>query len=318
MDGSGNAYVAGETASVDFPTASPLQAANAGGTDAFVTKVNAAGSASTYSTYLGGSGRDIANAIAVDGSGNAYVTGQTTSANFPTVSPIQAANAGGTDSFVSRYNAAGSALVYSTYLGGGGTDIGHGMAVDGSGNAYVAGDTSSANFPTTSPLQAANAGGTDAFVTKLNAAGSAHVYSTYLGGALTDIGNGIAVDGSGNAYVTGHTTSTDFPTASPIQAAKAGGAGVADAFVTKSNAAGSAHVYSTYFGGATTDVGLGIATLPAGGVAYVTGPTPSTAVTFPVVNAPPAGPVGASDAFVAKLTDPAARSSSTRRGEGHT
>src|SRR5712691_11698552 len=165
-----------------------------------------------YSTYLGGSGFDSGWGIAVDGSGNVYVTGSAQSTNFPTANPLQPSFGGGTfqidgDAFVTKINAAGSARVYSTYLGGGGGDDGDGIAVDGSGYAYVTGTTSSTNFHTVNPLQASNAGGTftgtfgDAFVTKINAAGSALVYSTYLGGSGNDYGNGIAVDGSGNAYV---------------------------------------------------------------------------------------------------------------------
>ncbi len=171
----------------------------------------------SYSTYLGGIGTDSGVGIAVDTAGNAYVTGQTDSTDFPTASPVQPALGGERDAFVTKLNAAGNALVYSTYLGGSGEDSGLGIAVDASGNAYVMGQTGSTDFPTASPIQAAHGGGlTDAIVTKLNAAGSALVYSTYLGGSANDLGGGIAVDASGNAYVTGFTGSTDFPTASPI------------------------------------------------------------------------------------------------------
>jgi hypothetical protein len=153
-----------------------------------------------YSTYLGGSDSDQGYAIAVDGAGNAYVTGWTHSTDFPTASPLQAIYGGGTrDAFVSKLNAAGSSLVYSTYLGGFDEDRGEGIAVDGAGNAYVTGTTLSTDLPTVSPLQAANAGGYDAFVAKLNAAGSSLTYATYLGGDSQDYGHGIAVDGAGNA-----------------------------------------------------------------------------------------------------------------------
>ena len=219
VDGSGNAYVTGNTTSTNFPTASPFQSSNGGGgNDAFVTKLNAAGSALVYSTYLGGSGSDNGRAVAADSSGNAYVTGEASSTDFPTASPFQSSNGGSSDAFVTKFNAAGSALGYSTYLGGSGPDVGRGIAVDSSGNAYVTGSTTSTDLPAANPFQAANAGSDDAFVAKLNPAGSALVYSTYLGGGGTDAGNDIAVDSSGNAYVAGITNSTDFPTVDPVQA----------------------------------------------------------------------------------------------------
>jgi hypothetical protein len=300
VDSPGSAYVTGLTNSINFPTANPIQATNAGRTDAFVTKVNAAGNALVYSTYLGGSTSDEAFGIAVDSLGSAYVTGQTNSTNFPTANPIQAANAGGvTDGFVTKINAAGSALAYSTYLGGSNTDQGSGIAVDSLGSAYVTGLTNSTNFPTANPIQAANAGGLDAFVTKVNAAGSALAYSTYLGGSSHDEGFGIAVDSLGSAYVTGFTQSTNFPTANPIQAANAGSD---DAFVTKVNAVGSALVYSTYLGGSSNDEGFGGIAVDGLGNAYVTGRTgstdfPTTPGTFQTTNA--SG--GCCDAFVTKL-----------------
>src|SRR5262249_30697392 len=155
-------YVTGFTYSTDFPTANALQAVRGGGgfADAFVAKMNAAGSALVYSTYLGGADEDEGGGIAVDGSGNAYVVGYTSSSNFPTANAVQAAYGGGSfDAFVAKLNAAGSALAYSTYLGGNGNEIDSTEAsimVDGSGNAYVAGTTNSTNFPTVNPIQAAN------------------------------------------------------------------------------------------------------------------------------------------------------------------
>jgi uncharacterized protein (TIGR03437 family) len=304
VDSYGNAYVTGQTTATDLATVSPLQPHSGGGWDSFVAKLNASGSALVYSTYLGGNGDDRASGIAVDSSGNAYVTGYTESTNFPTASPLQATYGGGHDVFVAKLNPAGSALVYSTYLGGYSTDWGYGIAVDSSGNAYVTGYTESTNFPTASPLQASHGGGgPDAFVAKLNAAGSALVYSTYLGGSGDDRGVGIAVDSSGNAHVTGSTTSTNFPTASPLQATYAGGdcsgRPCPDAFVAKLNPAGSALVYSTYLGGSGRDEPAGIA-VDASGSAYVTGWTQST--NFPTASPlQPANGGGWSDAFVAKL-----------------
>jgi hypothetical protein len=301
VDGAGNAYVTGTTVSTDFPTANPLQATCAGISDAFVTKLNAAGNALVYSTYLGGSRYDVGNGIAVDGAGNAYVTGFTDSTNFPTANALQATFGGGVngeDAFVAKLNATGHALVYSTYLGGS-DDEGNGIAVDGSGNAYITGRTLLSTFPTANSLQATFGGGfADAFVSKLNAAGNALVYSTFLGGSGDEAGKGIAVDGAGNAYVTGFTSSTDFPTTNPLQATSGGGVYGEDAFVAKLNATGNALVYSTYLGGSGDDFGDGIAVDGAGN-AYVTGSTDST--DFPTANPLQATCAGVSDAFVTKL-----------------
>ncbi len=221
----------GWTRSTDFPTQNPYQG-DQGGDDVFVTKLNAAGSALIYSTYLGGSYVEEGRGIAVDGSGNAYVTGGTSSTDFPTQNAYQGTYGGGDwDVFVTKLNAAGSALIYSTYLGGSSEDCGCGIAVDGAGNAYVTGSTQSTNFPTQNPYQGTYGGGDyDVFATKLNAAGSALLYSTYLGGSGDDRGWRIAVDGAGSAYVTGET-SPDFPTQNPYQGTYGGGS--VDAFVAK-------------------------------------------------------------------------------------
>jgi Bacterial Ig-like domain (group 3)/Beta-propeller repeat len=303
VDAAGNAYIVGTTSSTNFPTASPIQPVLGGDGvgNAFVTKINAAGTALIYSTYLGGStypgnGDNSGAAIAVDAAGNAYVTGYTDSTNFPTTAnAVQPASDGDRDAFVSKLNAAGTALVYSTYLGGSNLDEGDGIAVDASGDAYVTGFTDSTDFPTTTnSLQSALNGGA-AFVTKLNAAGSGLVYSTYLGGAE---GFGIAVDASGNAYITGVTDSADFPTVNPIQATIGGGLYPENAFVSKLNASGSALVYSTYLGDVYT-LGFGIA-VDASGDAYVTGITGST--DFPTVNPLQSDlNVNADHAFVSKL-----------------
>jgi len=297
VDSSGNTYVTGQTNSTSFPTISALQSVPGGGSDAFVSKLNAAGSALVYSTYLGGSGGDGGNGIAVDSSGNAYVTGSTASTSFPTVNPLQSVYGGGdSDAFVAKLNAAGSGLVYSTYLGGSGGDGGNGVAVDSSGSVYVSGETSSGNLPLVNPLQPACGGGTDAFVAKLNPAGSALVYSTYLGGSTNDRGTGVAVDSSGNAYATGLTYSTNFPTVSPLQPNAGGGM---DVFVAKLSTVGSALVYSTYLGGSGVDWGEAIAVDSTGSV-YVTGLTSST--NFPTVSPlQPAHGGGTYDVFAAKL-----------------
>jgi hypothetical protein len=284
VDSSGSAYVAGYTTSTNFPTANAVQAANGGFQDAFVAKFNAAGTALVYSTYLGGNGGDQARGLAIDSSGNAYVTGFTGSTNFPTANAFQAAQGAGNtqDAFAAKLNASGSALVYSTYLGGDGAlEFGEGIAVDSSGNAYLTGVTDSTNFPTANPIQAAHAGAGDVYVAKLNAAGTALVYSTYLGGSDFETAEGIAVDSFGNAYVTGDTRSTNYPTANALQAANAGG--TSDAFVTKVNASGSALVYSTYLGGSARDAAEAVAVNLTSGNVYVTGDTEST--NFPTANA---------------------------------
>jgi hypothetical protein len=224
VDSSGNAYVAGTTSSSDFPTAEPFQATLHGSSNAFVTKLNASGSDLIYSTYLGGSNGDQGFGIAVDSSGSAYVTGYTSSSDFPTVNPLQPSSGsyGHFTGYVAKLNPTGSALVYSTYLGGSVAEKAFGIAVDSSGDAYVVGLTWSPDFPTVNPIQAANhaTGGLypiTAFVAELNAAGSALIYSTYLGGSVQDTASGVAVDSSGNAYITGNTFSSDFPTVNPFQ-----------------------------------------------------------------------------------------------------
>jgi hypothetical protein len=292
VDQTGNAYVSGSTTSTDFPTVNPLQATNRGSFDAFVAKVNPTGTALVYSTYLGGTGNEFGRGIAVDAAGSAYATGDTASSNFPTANPVQASLAGNTDAFVVKVNPAGSALVYSTYLGGTDLEAAKGIAVDPVGSAYVTGGTFSNDFPTVNAIQATNAGGGDAFVAKLNPTGTALVYATYLGGAARNEGGGIAADANGNAYVTGYTVG-GFPTVNPIQATNAGGS---DAFVAKLNPTGSALLYSTLLGGPLADGGNDIE-VDAGGNAYVAG---YASAGFPIANTqtPNAGNV---DAVVAKL-----------------
>jgi hypothetical protein len=297
VDGMGSAYVTGETvdSTTDFPTTSgAFDTIHNGLRDAFVTKLNATGSGLLYSTYLGRCGNDAGRGIAVDGVGSAYVTGETGSTNFPTTG---APDGGGIDAFVTKLNATGSALLYSTYLGGSSSDIGRGIAVNGV-EAYVTGETGSLDFPTTVGAFDTMFNAGDAFVTKLNAAGSFLTgYSTYLGGTSFEQGFGIAVDAAGSAHVTGSTVSTDFPTT--------GGAfdtthnGVFDAFVTKLNPTGSGLLYSNYLGGASTEIGEGIA-VDGMGSFYVTGLTfstdfPTTGGAFDTTHN------GFFDAFVTKL-----------------
>jgi len=319
VDGAGSAYVTGETNSADFPTSvNAFQGALRGRSNAFVAKLAPDGSALVYSTYLGGatrtlggSGLDSGRAIAVDGAGSAYVAGETSSADFPTKNPLKPASRFGasdpSDAFVTKLTPDGSALLYSTYLGGSGAENAFGIAVDAAGAAYVTGETRSTNFPApgvqASGFQTACAVvGTvcaDAFVAKIDPSqvGAASlVYATYLGGRNVDVGRGIAVDGTGAVYVTGYTVSRDFPLS--VNPAQATFNGLSDAFVTKFTPDGSALVYSTYLGGSDADRAFGIA-VDAAGLAYVTGETAST--DFPTVSAVQAMLGGAMDAFVTKI-----------------
>jgi uncharacterized protein (TIGR03437 family) len=281
VDVQGNAYITGSTGSIDFPTKNAIQAPQGGSGDAFLAKLNATGSALVYSTYLGGSATDSGSAVALDGAGNAYVVGTTFSTDFPTKNPFQSAKGAQQDAFVAKINSSGTAWVYATYLGGNNVDEGNAIAVDAAGNAYVTGSTASTNFPLASPLRSSNAASVDAFVAKLNPAGSALVYSTYLGGSATDYGTAIAVDSSGSAYVTGLVTSDDFPVVNPIQA-KLSSHAVGDVFVAKFNPSGSALTYSTYLGGSSEDDAYALAIDAAGNV-YITGRTNSS--DFPLTNA---------------------------------
>lgn len=265
VDAAGNAYITGRTYSDNFPvTPGAVQTTFGGSSDVFVTKLNAAGSALVYSTYLGGTGHDYGLGIAIDSAGEAYVTGFTASADFPTTAgAFQTVYGGNNDGFISKLNAAGSSLVYSTFLGGSGGDNGTAITVDSAGNAYVTGNTASANFPTTAgAFQTSRRGTGDVFATKINPTGSALVYSTYLGGSLTEYGYGISVDAAGNAYVGGYTRSADYPTTPGAYQPAFGGTN--DAFMTKLNPGGSALVYSTYLGRTNTQIAYGSGLDPLG------------------------------------------------------
>ncbi len=270
IDGSG-IYITGSTASANFPVAGAFQSALAGGEDGFVTKLTADGRALVYSTYLGGSLDDRGSSITVDSSGAAYISGNTSSTNFPIASALQSSNAGAPDAFVTKLSAAGDSLIYSTYLGGSGAENverGRSIAVDSANNAYIAGTTASANFPTSQPLQASLSGGNDAFVVKLNATGTAFVYSTYLGGSSGDSAESIAVDSGGNAYVAGFTSSLDFPSTNPGRSAIGSND---DTFVAKLNNSGSAVMESAFLeSGAKSGYGMA---LDSSSAAYLTGQT---------------------------------------------
>jgi uncharacterized protein (TIGR03437 family) len=354
IDASGNAYIAGATRSFDFPVTPGAAQTRFGGVspddffskgDAFVVKLSPDGSKILYGTFIGGAMNDGAWAIAVDGAGNATVAGETLSTDFPTTANAISKTFNGSantsltpsgDAFVVQLNASGSAFTYATYLGGRSHDLARGVALDPQGNIYVCGHTYSSNFPVSSgALQTKfrgvetasyDAAANDGWVMKINTQG-AMVYSTYLGGSFRDDAFGIAVDAAGSAYVTGRTMSTDFPVTPGAIRATYGGSGAngqsadplqGDAFVAKLNPAGSALVYSTYLGGSGDEAGLDI-TLDAAGNAYVAGFTLSTA--FPVTSdaqqktfaglggqgfdtggPPPEGTLNFGDAFITKLS----------------
>ena len=284
-----------------------------GYTDAFVSKLSVDGSTLMYSTYLGGSSDENANqllgtdygfgfgGIAVDNSGNAYVTGSTASNDFPTTTgAFQTTRGGSFDAFACKLSTDGKTLDYSTYLGGSDVEYNYDIAIDSSGNAYITGHTESGNFPTSSgAFQTTMAGSEDAFISKISADGTSLVYSIYLGGSSGEYGLDIAVNSSGNAYLTGSTVSSDFPLANSIQENRGGGV---DAFVSKLSADGTSLAYSTFLGGLNLDQGKGIV-IDDSGNAYVTGKTAS--YDFPRV----AGSYdvtfnrGVNDAFIAKLSD---------------
>ncbi|MFX0093682.1 MAG: SBBP repeat-containing protein [Candidatus Hodarchaeota archaeon] len=253
----------------------------------------------SFSTYLGGNGYDVGVDIAVDAAGNSYITGQTTSHNFPLMNPNQNTFGGTGDVFVTKLNATGSGLVFSTYLGGSGEDGASGIAVDSAGDSYITGRTYSTDFPVTSnAYQNTYRGGYgDGFVTKLNATGNGLVFSTYLGGSDYEKGRGIAVDITGNTYITGLTYSSDFPVQHAYQNTFGG---YQDAFVTKLNGTGTGLAFSTYLGGSDNEYGYDIA-VDAAGNSYITGSTDSD--DFPVTsNAYQSAKNGGDDAFVTKLS----------------
>lgn len=306
IDSAGAAYVTGTTNSSDFPTSSgALRTFSSGGGDAFVAKLGGSSGTLSYSTYLGGIDSDQAFGIAVDSTGSAYVIGGTNSPNFPTVGAHQSACAASltpftspcADAFVARLNPTGTALLFSTFLGGRSNDVGRTVAVDAAGNAYVAGVTNSIDFPLVGPIQGNfQAGAQDLFVSKFSPTG-ALTYSTYLGGSGDDFPGGIAVDAAGSAWLAGFTSSANFPTFNPLRAACV--SPCADIFLSQLNPSGSALVFSTFLGGSGTDRANAIA-LDTLGAAYVVGETassnfPTTAGAFQV------NPGGRNDAFLLRI-----------------
>jgi hypothetical protein len=299
VDSAGNAYVTGQTSGSDFPVTGGAYQAGATGGGAFVAKLNASGTGLSYSTYILGT---AGTRIAVDAAGSAYLTGSATPAFATTPGAFQtvSANPGGANAFAAKLNPTGTGMVYATFLGGGGAAAGKGIAVDGNGNAFVAGSTNSDDFPVASALQAVRQGGQDGFVAKLNPSGTALAFSTYLGGSLDDSANAIAVDARGSAYVAGETYSADFPVRNAFQPTKAGyrltNSSLGNAFVAKLLPAGDGFAYSSFLGGEICtgycysvfgvpqidgDVAYGIA-VDGAEHAYVTGLARS--YTFPLVD----------------------------------
>jgi len=288
VNANGEAYITGRTYSSNFPIVNGYQLTNLAGDAAFLTKLNAAGNAFLYSSYLGGSSSNIGYGIAVDGAGRAYVVGGTASANFPaTFGAYQTALGGLYDAFVSKFDpslAGASSLVYSTYIGWTSWEYAYAVAVDGDGSAYIVGETGSYT-----PSR-------EVLVAKVNATGSGLDYGGYFGGSGDDYGYGIALDAGKNVYLTGQTASSDFPVT--VGAFQTMSGGLLDAFVVKLDSTGSLLTYSTYLGGGSDDTGRAIA-VDASGNAYVTG---GTSTNFPVKNPLPyTGPNANPDAFVSEL-----------------
>lgn len=300
VDSNNRAYVAGYGYSTDYPTTPGAfdQTAN-GGRDGFVTRLNAAGSALEYSSYYGGSGGDWIHALAVDSNSRLVVAGYTDSSNLPvTAGAFDTIYGGQTDGYVARFNSAGSGLDYASFIGGSAYDAAFAVAVDASSQVHVAGETDSSNFPTTPGAFDRSLGGVpDAFVVKLNASGSNLVYGTYLGGAASDLGIGIAIGDSGQALLTGYTGSSDFPT-TPDGFDRSINGGT-DAFVVVLNSAGSALNYASFLGGGNDDAGYGVASAAANAVIVVGGARSSDFPTTP--GAYDRSHNGNEDVFVAKL-----------------
>ena len=276
VDKNGNTFITGSTNSTDFPKVGPYQNSKKGSFDAFISKLAANGGSLIYSTYLGGrQGSTAGKGIAIDTAGNAYVTGTTTSASFPTTSGAYRTSIGANSGFVTKLNASGNALVYSSYVPGGESAA---IAVDSAGSAYIAGTAYSGFTTTTGSYQSSPPSSKNAFAAKLNPSGSAMTYATYLGGSSGEqSAAAIAIDGGGHAYVSGSTSASDFPTANAYQSNLAGRL---DAFLTKLNPNGSALLYSTYLGGSLDDVAYALA-VDAQGNAHVAGTTYSS--NFPVL-----------------------------------
>jgi len=298
VDITGAVYVTGRTSSADYPVQDPFQAGFGGGSwDVFVTKLSPDGSQLVYSTFIGGSGAENGYGVKVDSEGCAYVTGPTESADFPLANPLQGSLQGTSDAFLLKLSPAGDSLIYSTYVGGTGTERGRDIAVDQQGRAHLIGNTSSADFPVVNPYQSVYGGGIqDAFILRVSSSGDQIDYSSYLGGSSEDLGEGVHVDPDGYAYITGETSSSDFPVSSAYQSVYGGGD--SDGFLAKFTPAGTQVSYSTYLGGSGEDWSSNVAGDPSG--ISITGFTSSS--DFPVENAYQGSLSGTGSAFVTKFS----------------
>jgi hypothetical protein len=297
VDRSGNVYVTGSTRSSDFPLANAYDSSFGGEFDVFVTKLSPDGNSLIYSTFIGGSGYEGAWDIALDTSESVYITGRTSSSDYPLVNPFDASLNGTTDVFITKISSSGDSLVYSTYLGGSGTDRGYSVDLNESGTAYVTGESYSIDFPMVNPYDGSFNGTTDIFIAKISESGDSLLYCTYLGGSSADYGIGIALDSLGNIYIGGHTTSIDFPVVNPFDSTLNG---TYDVIVAKLSAAGDSLVYSTYLGGDLSDYCHGGIDVNGFGNAYVSGSTGHS--DFPTVNPYDGSYNGNGDVFVTKLS----------------
>jgi uncharacterized repeat protein (TIGR01451 family) len=299
IDSNRNAYITGHTNSDDFPTKNPIQSTLGGISNAFVTKLNAAGSAIVYSTYIGGNLYTYGRRIAVDIDGNAYIVGYTTSNNFPTKNPIQSTLHGSSDGFICKLNSTGSNFIYATYIGGSANDSVYSIAVDIDGNAYITGSTSSSDFPISNPIQFTLKGTSSTFITKLNKTGTSLIYSTYLGGSNYGFGKAIAVNNIGEAYIAGTTSSNDFPIVNPLKFPSEFPLTTSSkAFICKLNIEGSNLVFSSCFGygGYCGPCGLVVDNI---GTAYIGGYAAST--NLPAKDAIQPIQNGICDSFIMKI-----------------
>jgi hypothetical protein len=312
-DSTGNIYVTGSTWSADFPTANAIQASHGGYIDSFVVKYEPDGSTVSYSTYLGGSAREQGLAIAVSQNGDAFITGDTTSVDFPVINAFQPNFQGVVDAFVARLTTNGNILVYSTYLGGNSIEVGHDIVLNNGNDAFVIGHTTSPDFPIVNGFQPGMSGGTEAFIVELTPQGNSLAYSSFLGGSGFDIGYDIALDAYENIYMVGWTNSLDFPVVNAFQPTHTLGNNM-DAFAVKLMADGSALVYSTYLGGTQDDNGRTI-TVDNKNDVYIAGA--SYSLDFPMTNPIQGNNAGELDAFISKLsTNGSALEYSTYLGGG--